>query len=133
MNTIDTIRDLRNRQVRLRSLAAIEESWTRYLDADPNTPEAMIGDILASVFTWASQQELDSIKRRTRAGLERARAAGKTLGPRRKMTDLDVETAIRLKQDGVSDRKIAAALKVRRTTVRRHLVGLRPPDPASEW
>ena len=112
MNTISTIRDFRDRQVRLRSLTSAEESWTRYLDADPNTPEAMIGDILASVFAWASQQELDSIKRRTKAGLERARAAGKTLGPRRKMTDLDVETARRLKQEGMSDRKIAAAIKV---------------------
>ena len=132
MNTINTIRDLRSRQVRLRSLAATEESWTRYLDADPNTPEAMIGDILASVFTWASQQELDSIKRRTRAGLERARAAGKTLGPRRKMTDLHVATARRLSQEGMSDRKIAAVLSVGRTTVRRYLVGLRSTDSASE-
>ena len=83
----------------------------------------MIGDILASVFAWASQQELDSISRRTKAGLERTRAAGKTLGSRRKMTDFDVDTALRLKQDGVSDRKIAAALKVGRTTVRRYLAG----------
>ena len=112
MNTISTIRTSAIRQVRLRSLTAAEESWTRYLDADPNTPEAMIGDILASVFAWASQQELESIKRRTKAGLDRARAAGKTLGPRRKMTDLDVETARRLKQEGMSDRKIAAAIKV---------------------
>ena len=135
MNTINTIRDLRNRQVRLRSLAATEESWTRYLDADPNTPEAMIGDILASVFTWASQQELDSIKRRTRAGLERARAAGKTLGPRRKMTDLHVATARRLSQEDMSDRKIAAVLNVGRSTVRRYLAGTKwsrffsPPSP----
>ena len=39
------------------------------------------------------------------------------------MTDLDVETAVRLKRDGLSDRKIAAALKVGRTTVRRYLTG----------
>ena len=37
--------------------------------------------------------------------------------------DLDVETAFRLKRDGLSDRKIAAALKVGRTTVRRYLTG----------
>ena len=89
----------------------------------PPDAEAMVGDILASVFARASQHELDSIKRRTKAGLERARAAGKTLGPRRTMTDFDVETALRLKQDGVSDRKITAALKVGRLTVRRYLAG----------
>ena len=30
-----------------RSLAIAEQTWTHYLDADPETPEAMIGDVLA--------------------------------------------------------------------------------------
>ena len=112
MGAIGTIPDLRNHQVRLRSLTPAEEAWTRYLGRRPRHARGD-GDILASVFAWASQHELGSIKRRTKAGLERARAAGKTLGPPRKMTDLDVETAVRLKRDGLSDRKIAAALKGR--------------------
>ena len=47
MGAIGTIRDLRNRQVRLRSLTPAEEAWTRYLDADPDTPEAMVTSWLA--------------------------------------------------------------------------------------
>ena len=47
MGTIGTIPDLRNRQVRLRSLTPTEEAWTRYLDADPDTPEAMVASWLA--------------------------------------------------------------------------------------
>ena len=122
MDTISAVRDLRHRQVRLRSMTGAEQVWTQYLDADPNTPEAMIGDVLASVCAWAAQQELESIRRRTKAGLERARAAGKTLGPPRKMTDRKVETAMRLKRSGYSDREIAEALDVGRSTIRRHLL-----------
>ena len=31
-----------------------------------------MGDVLASFFTWAAQQELESIRRRTKAGLDKA-------------------------------------------------------------
>ena len=34
---------------------------------------------------WVADQELESIKRRTRDGLERARQQGKVLGPPRKV------------------------------------------------
>ena len=43
----------------------------------------MIGDILTTFMAWAAEQELQAVSRRTRAGLERARAEGKTLGPAR--------------------------------------------------
>ena len=61
MDTVSTLRDLRGRKVRVRSLAPSEQHWTRYFDADPDSPEAVIGDVLASFFTWAAQQELESI------------------------------------------------------------------------
>ena len=56
IDTVTTLRVLGARRVRLRSLSPAEQEWTRYLDADPDAPEAMIGDIPASVFTWAAQQ-----------------------------------------------------------------------------
>ena len=43
-------------------------------------PEGVIGDVLASFFTWAAQQELESIRRRTKAGLEKARSERQDLG-----------------------------------------------------
>ena len=46
MDTVSTLRDLRGRQVRVRSLGPSEQHWTRYFDADPDSPEAVIGDVL---------------------------------------------------------------------------------------
>ena len=121
MDTVSTLRDLRNRQVRIRSLASSEQLWTRYFDADPDSPEAVIGDVLASFFTWAAQQELESIRMRTKAGLDKARSNGKTLGTPRKMTDFKVEMARSFRRDGLSFRQIGTALGVSRTTVSRYL------------
>ena len=103
------------------ALAPSEQLWTRYFDADPDSPEAVIGDVLASFFTWAAQQELESIRRRTKAGLDKARSNGKTLGTPRKMTDLKVEMARSFRRDGLSFTQIGTALGVSRTTVARAL------------
>ena len=46
MDTVSSLRDLRSRQVGVRSLAPSEQYWTRYFDADPDSPEAVIGDVL---------------------------------------------------------------------------------------
>ena len=81
MDTVNTVRDLRTRAVKIRSLAQSEATWVTYLDAEPDTAEAVIGDILTTFMAWAAEQELQAVSRRTRAGLERARAEGKTLGP----------------------------------------------------
>ena len=81
----------------------------------------MIGDVLASFFVWVAQQELESVRRRTKAGLEKARANGKTLGTPRKMTDLKVEMARSFRKDGLSFKQIGMVLGVSRTTVSRYL------------
>ena len=121
IDTVNTLRDLRGRRVRLRSLSPAEQEWTRYLDAVPDAPEAMIGDILASVFTWAAQQELDSIKQRTRAGMARARAAGKVIGRPAAMTELQVDMAVQMQREGFSLRQIGSAVGVSRTTIGRYI------------
>ena len=80
MDTVNTVRDLRAREIKIRSLARSEAIWVTYLDADQDTPEAVIGDILTTFMAWAAEKELQAVRRRTRAGLEKARAEGKTLG-----------------------------------------------------
>ena len=121
IDTVSALRDLRSRKVRIRSLSPSEQEWTAYFDADPDSPNAVIGDILATFMTWAAQRELESIRERTNAGLARAKAAGKRLGPPVRMTEEKQETAIRLRRDGLSHNKIAKAIGVSRTTVSRHL------------
>ena len=96
-------------------------SGSGYLDADPDTPEAVIGDILTTFMAWAAEQELQAVSRRTRAGLEKARAEGKTLGPPRIVDDDQVEAMARLRREGQSLRSIGKLFGVSRTTVQRRL------------
>ncbi len=48
LETMWAIYDLQRRGVQLRSLAGNEGEWTRLLDADSASPEALMGNILAS-------------------------------------------------------------------------------------
>ena len=74
-------------EVRIRSLADNEQSWAQYLDADPDSPESFLGYTLAGFAAWVSDQELVSIRRRTKAGLEKAKADGKKLGAPRRLSE----------------------------------------------
>ena len=60
--------------------------WAAYSYADPDTPEALMGDVLTTFMAWAPYQELEAVSRRTRAGLEKTRAEGKVLGRPRRAT-----------------------------------------------
>ena len=100
MDTVNAVRDLRTREVRIRSLAQSEATWVTYL---------------------AAEQELQAVSRRTRAGLERARAEGKTLGPPTRVDDDQVEAMARLRREGQSFRSIGRMSGVSRTTVQRRL------------
>ena len=64
---------------------------------------------------------LDAGHKRTKAGPDKARSNGKTLGTPRKMTDLKVEMAKSFRRDGLSLEQIGTALGVSRTTVARPL------------
>ena len=121
MDTVNAVRDLRAREVRIRSLAQSEATWVTYLAAEPDTAEAVIGDILTTFMAWAAEQELQAVSRRTRAGLERARAEGKTLGPPTRVDDDQVEAMARLRREGQSLRSIGRIFGVSRTTVQRRL------------
>ena len=121
LDTVNAVRDLRSREVRIRSLAQSEATWVTYLAAEPDTPEAVIGDILTTFMAWAAEQELQAVSRRTRAGLEKARSAGKALGPPRSVDDDQVEAMARLRGEGRSLRAIGKMFSVSRTTVQRRL------------
>ena len=119
MDTVNAVRDLRTREVRIRSLAQSEATWVTYLASEPDTAEAVIGDILTTFMAWAAEQELQAVSRRTRAGLERVRAEGKTLGPPPRVDDDQVEDMARLRREGQSFRSIGRIFGVSRTTVQR--------------
>ena len=119
MDTVNAVRDLRTRAVKIRSLAQSEATWVTYLAAEPDTAEAVIGDILTTFMAWAAEQELQAVGRRTRAGLQKARAKGKVLGPPPRVDDDQVEAMARLRREGQSLRSIGRLFGVSRTTVQR--------------
>ena len=120
-DTIRSICELRDRGVKIRSLAEAEAQWTRYLEADDGSPEAFFGQVLTMFAAWVADQELESMKRRTREGLERARQQGKALGPPRKFRANQVETMRRMRTGGASLRRIAADFECSASTVLRML------------
>ena len=120
-DTVRSICELRDRGVNIRSLAETEAQWTRFLEVDEGSPEAFFGQVLVMFAAWVADQELASIKRRTREGLERARQQGKTLGPPRKLDVGQVAEMRRMRQEGASLRRIAGAFECSPSTVLRAL------------
>ena len=82
-----SIDDLQRRGVRIRSMADNEQSWAQYLDADLDSPESFLGYTLAGFAAWVSDQELVSIRRCTKSGLEKAKADGRKLGAPRRLSE----------------------------------------------
>ena len=102
LDTMGNIHDLQRRGVRIRSLADNEQSWAQCLDADPDSPESFLGYTLADFAAWVFDQELVSIRRRTKAGLEKARADGKKLGAPRRLSDEQEAAVIDMVARGAS-------------------------------
>ena len=120
-DTIRSICELRDRCVKVRSLADAEKEWTRYLEAEPGSSEAVFGQVLTMFTDWVADQELESIKRRTRDGLERARQQGKALGPPRKIDPGQLAAMRRMREGGASLRRIASDFECSPSTVLRAL------------
>lgn len=70
-NTLGYIQRLKRAGVAVKSL---QEPWLDTRDDNPT------GELLLSIFSWVAKQERLRIVERTKAGLERAKASGKTLG-----------------------------------------------------
>ena len=120
-DTVRSMVELRDRGVKIRSLAETQAQWTKYLEADEGSPEAFFGQVLTMFAVWVADQELASIKRRTRDGLDRARRQGKVLGRPPSLRPQQVEAMRRMRQAGASYRQIAEAFQSSATTVRRVL------------
>ena len=112
LDTMGNIHDLQRRGVRIRSLADNEQSWAQYLDADPE----------AGFAAWVSDQELVSIRRRTKAGLEKAKADGRKLGAPRRLSEEQEAAAIEMVASGVSQRRVAGSFGVSPATIRRAVI-----------
>lgn len=77
------------------------------------------GELMIAIAAWIAKQERIRISERTKAGLKRARAEGKTLG--RPVHVFRRDQAAKLRKGGMSWRKIARELGVPQSTIRRVL------------
>ena len=89
------------------------------MDDDPDSPESFLDYTLAGFAAWVSDQELVSIRRCTKAGLEKAKADGKKLGAPRRLSEEQEAAAIKMVATGVSQRRVARSFGVSPATVRR--------------
>ena len=119
LDTLGNIHDLQRRGMGIRSLADTEQSLAQYLDADPDSPESFLGYTLAGFAARVPDQELVSIRRRTKTGLEKARADGKRLGAPRGLPGEQETAVIEMVASGVSQRGVARSFGVSPATVRR--------------
>jgi DNA invertase Pin-like site-specific DNA recombinase len=76
-------------------------------------------DVVLSVAATLAKQERLKIVERTKAGLERARKAGKTLG--RPALDIDINKLKKLQEDGMSIRTLAKKFKISPNSVLKYL------------
>ena len=76
-----------------------------------------VGELVLAIFAWVARQERERIGERVRAGQTRARAQGVHIG--RRLRPVDVEEIRRRRAAGQGWRRIARALKVPMTTMRR--------------
>src|SRR5580658_9662972 len=90
---------------------SVRESWF-----DTSSP---VRSLLIAILSWVAEQERARLVERTKAGLERARRAGKRIGrPRRRF---DVERARELRTEGKSLRQVSRELGVPQATLVRAL------------
>ena len=80
-DTIRSICDLRDRRVKIRSLAEAEAQWTRYLEANEGSPEAFFGQVL-TMFAAMGGRPGDRVHQATdQGGAGTSPAAGQDPGP----------------------------------------------------
>jgi len=93
--------------------------WRSYTQPFLDTGNEMTNGIVLSVLAAVAKQERITLSERTKAGLQRARRAGKCLG--RKAVQVDVRAAHRLRAEGMGLRGIAKKLGIYVNTLQRSL------------
>jgi DNA invertase Pin-like site-specific DNA recombinase len=86
------------------------------------------GELMIAIAAWIAQQERIRLSERTRAGLQRARKAGRIGG--RPTLVVDRERIARLDEEGYTTREIAAEMGISAASACRILKGYRPSRPA---
>ena len=104
----------------IRRLTAYGVAFESYTESHFRTT-GPAGELMLAVAAWIAKQERLRISDRTKAGLERAKRAGKHCGRPRKVWRRD--EAIRLRSEGWSWRRISAELEVPVKTIRTAVVG----------
>jgi DNA invertase Pin-like site-specific DNA recombinase len=93
--------------------------WRSYTQPFLDTGNEMTNGIVLSVLAAVAKQERITLSERTKAGLQRARRAGKQLG--RRAVEVDVRAAHRLRAEGLGVRGIAKKLGISVNTLQRSL------------
>jgi DNA invertase Pin-like site-specific DNA recombinase len=93
----------------------LAQLYTTFLD----TGNEMTNGIVLSVLAAVAKQERITLSERTKAGLQRARRAGKRLG--RRTVQVDVRAARKLQADGLGLRGTAKKMGISVNTLQRSL------------
>lgn len=109
---IETVEDLEKRGIGFKSL-------TENIDTTTSG-----GKLIFHIFASLAEFERSIIKERTKAGLEAARARGKTGGRPASLTEKDIQAAKAMLADpDITVEEVAARLKVASSTLYRYLPG----------
>lgn len=98
-------------------LLSVRDTWL-----DVEGPQR---SLLVAVLGWVAQFERERLKERTRAGLDRARREGKTLG-RPRVSPVLLGVAADMHRDGSTLADAAAGAGVSESSLRRHLKRVKP-------
>jgi DNA invertase Pin-like site-specific DNA recombinase len=92
------------------ALVSVREPW-----ADTTGP---VSDLLVAVMAWVAEQERARLLERLGAARARLEKEGRSWGRPRRLTPAQLERVRAMKAAGKSDRQVAVAMKVPRTTLR---------------
>jgi putative DNA-invertase from lambdoid prophage Rac len=110
-NMQDSINTVLNLEKSGYNIWSLTEEWTHTIDTNTRP-------LLIAFFSWMNEQELIRLSKRTKAGLDRARAQGKILG--RPVKELDRETVTTLQNEGKSWKEISSIFRVDESTLFRY-------------
>lgn len=89
--------------------------------ADGFSPDSPVGDVILAVMAWAAQMERQALGERIAAARERVEASGGAWGRPRRIDPGTLARAREMVAGGLTQREIAAALKVPKATLWRAL------------
>ena len=113
------IHDLQRRGVRIRSLADNEQSWVQYLDADPESPESILGYTLAGFAPWVSDPGTGVHPTPRQGGFGEGEGGRQETGAPRRLFEEQEAAVTDMVASGVSQRRVASSFGISPATVRR--------------